>query len=113
MIYGTEGTQVLFAGRATQIVYGSCDHDTADFYSKASGTTTADANPDPQKANFRQRPLLTVDEVVTPQIGNYTIFARFVEPAFATQAILTCHDREKLIDWRPPTFVANPFMISS
>jgi hypothetical protein len=51
-------------------VYGGCDHDTADFYSKASGTTTADANPDPQKVNFRQRPLLTVDEVVTPQIGN-------------------------------------------
>src|SRR5258706_12696447 len=89
MIYGTEGTQALFTGLATQIVYGGCDHDTADFYSKASGTTTADANPDPQKANFRQRPLLTVDEVVTPQIGNCTIFARFVDPAFATQVILT------------------------
>ena len=87
---------------ATQIVYGGCDHDTADFYSKASGTTTADANPDPQKANFRQRPLLTVDEVVTPQIGNCTIFARFVEPAFATQVILTArltrlYERE---DWQ-------------
>src|SRR6266571_1707789 len=80
MIYGTEGTQALFTGLATQIVYGGCDHDTADFYSKASGTTTADANPDPQKANFRQRPLLTVDEVVTPQIGNCTMFARYVEP---------------------------------
>jgi len=70
MIYGTEGTRALFTGLATQIVYGGCDHDTVDFYSKASGTTTADANPDPQKANFRQRPLLTVDEVVTPQVGN-------------------------------------------
>src|SRR5271157_1724299 len=89
MIYGTEGTQALFTGLATQIVYGGCDHDTADFYSKASGTTTADANPNPQKANFRQRPLLTVDEVVTPQIGNCTVFARYVEPAFATQVILT------------------------
>lgn len=89
MIYGNEGTQALFTGLATQVVYGGCDHDTADFYSKASGTTTADANPDPQKANFRQRPLLTVDEVVTPQIGNCTVFARFVEPAFATQVILT------------------------
>jgi len=92
----------LFTGLATQIVYGGCDHDTADFYSKASGTTTADANPDPQKANFRQRPLLTVDEVVTPQIGNCTIFARFVEPAFATQVILTArltrlYERE---DWQ-------------
>jgi len=102
MIYGTEGTQALFTGLSTQIVYGGCDHDTADFYSKASGTTTADANPDPQKANFRQRPLLTVDEVVTPQIGNCTIFARFVEPAFATQIILTArltrlYERE---DWQ-------------
>src|SRR5260221_3315991 len=102
MIYGTEGTQALFTGLATQIVYGGCDHDTADFYSKASGTTSADANPDPQKANFRQRPLLTVDEVVTPQIGNCTIFARYVEPAFATQVILTArltrlYERE---DWQ-------------
>ena len=102
MIYGTEGTQALFTGLATQIVYGGCDHDTADFYSKASGTTTADANPDPQKANFRQRPLLTVDEVVTPHIGNCTIFARYVEPAFATQVILTArltrlYERE---DWQ-------------
>jgi hypothetical protein len=32
-------------------VYGGCDHDTATFYSDASGTATADANPDPQKAN--------------------------------------------------------------
>src|SRR5579859_3492987 len=102
MIYGTEGTQALFTGLATQIIYGGCDHDTADFYSKASGTTTADANPDPQKANFRQRPLLTVDEIVTPQIGNCTIFVRFVEPAFATQVILTArltrlYERE---DWQ-------------
>ncbi len=89
LIYGTEGTQALFTGLAMQIVYSGCDHDTASFYSKASGTTTADANPDPQKANFRQRPLLTVDEVVTPQVGNCTIFARYVEPAFATQVILT------------------------
>jgi type IV secretory pathway TraG/TraD family ATPase VirD4 len=102
MIYGTEGTQALFTGLATQIVYGGCDHDTAVFYSKASGTTTADADPNPQKANFRQRPLLTVDEVVTPQLGNCTIFARYVEPGFATQVILTArltrlYERE---DWK-------------
>ena len=102
LLYGSEGTQALFTGLATQIVYGGCDHDTAEFYSKASGTTTADADPDPQKANFRQRPLLTVDEVVTPQLGNCTIFARYVEPAFATQVILTArltrlYERE---DWK-------------
>jgi type IV secretory pathway TraG/TraD family ATPase VirD4 len=89
LLYGPEGTQALFTGLATQIVYGGCDHDTAEFYSKASGTATSDANPDPQRASMRQRPLLTVDEVVTPQAGNCTIFARYVEPAFATQVILT------------------------
>ena len=46
--------------------------------------------------------MLTVDEVVTPQIGNCTIFARYVEPAFATQVILTArltrlYERE---DWQ-------------
>ncbi len=45
------------------------------------GTATADANPDPQKANFRQRPLLLVDEVVTPLMGNCALFARYVEKA--------------------------------
>ena len=83
-------------------MYGGCDHDTADYYSKASGTTTANADPEPGKANFRQRPLLTVDEVVTPQVGNCTIFARYVEPAFATQVILAArltrlYERE---DWQ-------------
>ncbi len=43
--------------------------------------------PRPQRGNSRQRPLLTVDEVVTPQMVNCTIFARYVEPAFATQVI--------------------------
>ena len=56
LICGAEGTQSLFTGLATQIVHGGCDHDTAGFYSKASDTTTADANPDPQKANFRGSP---------------------------------------------------------
>jgi hypothetical protein len=30
-----------------------------------------------------------VDEVITPQSGNCSIFARYVEPNFATQVILT------------------------
>jgi len=102
MIYGSECTPALFTGLAPQIVYGGCDHDTTDFYNKASGTTTAGADPEPGKANFRQRPLLTVDEVVTPEVGNCTIFARYVEPAFATQIILTTrltrlYERE---DWQ-------------
>ncbi|MCA0453937.1 MAG: type IV secretory system conjugative DNA transfer family protein [Chloroflexi bacterium] len=88
MIYGNEGTQALFTGLATQVIYGGCDADTAEFYSKASGTATTDANQDDPNSHLRQRPLLTVDEVVTPQIGNCTIFARYVEAGFATQIVL-------------------------
>lgn|GEM_PF-1499268 len=88
MIYGNEGTQALFTGLATQVIYGGCDADTAEFYSKASGTATTDANADDPNSHLRQRPLLTVDEVVTPQLGNCTIFARYVEAGFATQVVL-------------------------
>jgi hypothetical protein len=41
------------------------------------------------EATYRSRPLLTVDEVITPQAGNATIFARYVDPGYATQIILT------------------------
>lgn len=88
MIYGNEGTQSLFTGLATQVIYGGCDADTAEFYSKASGTATTDANTDDPNSHLRQRPLLTVDEVITPQVGNCTIFARYVEVGFATQIVL-------------------------
>ncbi len=88
MIYGNEGTQALFTGLATQVIYGGCDADTAEFYSKASGTATTDANTDDPNSHLRQRPLLTVDEVITPQVGNCTIFARYVEVGFATQIVL-------------------------
>ncbi|MEO8391410.1 MAG: type IV secretory system conjugative DNA transfer family protein [Chloroflexota bacterium] len=102
LIYGSEGTQALFTGLATQVVYGGCDADTAEFYSKASGTATTDANIDDPNSQLRQRPLLTVDEVITPNIGNCTIFARYVEPGFATQVILNArltrfYERE---DWK-------------
>lgn len=102
MIYGNEGTQALFTGLATQVIYGGCDADTAEFYSKASGTATTDANQDDPNSHLRQRPLLTVDEVVTPQIGNCTIFARYVEAGFATQIVLNArltrfYERE---DWK-------------
>ena len=70
------------------MIYGGCDADTAEFYSKASGTATTDANMDDPNSHLRQRPLLTVDEVITPQVGNCTIFARYVETGFATQVIL-------------------------
>jgi len=102
LIYGPEGTQALLTGLATQIVFGGCDAETAEYYSKASGIATADANRDDLNSHLRQRPLLTVDEVITPQSGNCTIFARYVEPNFATQVILTArltrlYERR---DWR-------------
>jgi type IV secretory pathway TraG/TraD family ATPase VirD4 len=89
LIYGQEGTQALLSGLATQIVFGGCDAETAEYYSKASGVATADANADDPNSHLRQRPLLTVDEVITPQSGSCTLFARYVEPGFATQVILT------------------------
>jgi len=102
LIYGQEGTQALLTGLATQIIFGGCDAETAEYYSKASGIATADANADDLNSHLRQRPLLTVDEVITPQSGNCTIFARYVEPNFATQVILTArltrlYERR---DWR-------------
>ncbi|MFZ2881032.1 MAG: type IV secretory system conjugative DNA transfer family protein, partial [Phototrophicaceae bacterium] len=102
LIYGREGTQALLTGLATQVIYGGCDADTAEFYSRASGTATTDANTDDPDSLLRQRPLLTVDEVITPQVGNCTIFARYVEAGFATQVILNArltrfYERE---DWK-------------
>jgi hypothetical protein len=93
---------------ATQIVYGGCDFETAEYYSKASGTTTADANPDPVKANFRQRPLLTADEVITPLDGNCTLFARYVDAAYATQIVLTAQLTRlyERVDWKRRITVA-------
>ena len=88
LLYGAEGTQALFTGLATQVIYGGCDADTAEFYSKASGMATTDSNQDDPNSHLRQRPLLTVDEVITPQVGNCTIFARYVEAGFATQVVL-------------------------
>jgi len=102
MIYGAEGTQALFTGLATQVIYGGCDADTADFYSKASGTATTDANQDDPNSHLRQRPLLTVDEIITPQVGNCTIFARYVEAGFATQVVLNARLTRfyERIDWQ-------------
>ncbi|MBK9750780.1 MAG: TraM recognition domain-containing protein [Chloroflexi bacterium] len=102
MLYGREGTQALFTGLATQVIYGGCDADTAEFYSKASGTATTDANQDDPNSHLRQRPLLTVDEVITPQVGNCTIFARYVETGFATQVILNARLTRfyERVDWK-------------
>ncbi len=103
-LYGENGTQTLFTGMATQIVYGGCDIQTAEFYSKASGTATADSNDDPDhsRANYRQRPLLTADEIITPFDGNCTIFARYVEAAYATQVVMNAQLTRmyERVDWR-------------
>jgi type IV secretory pathway TraG/TraD family ATPase VirD4 len=93
MIYGEEGTKALFTGLATQIVYGGGDHDTAKFYSDASGTATLntiskskDQHSTPGSA--RERALLTSDEIVNPQQGTCHIFSRFVQDNYAAQVIL-------------------------
>ncbi len=111
LIYGEEGTAALFTGLATQVIYGGCDAETAEFYSKASGTATAD---DPN-SHLRQRPLLTVDEVITPQVGNCTVFARYVEAGHAAQVILNArltrfYERD---DWRARLAVerADPLLL--
>jgi type IV secretory pathway TraG/TraD family ATPase VirD4 len=99
LLYGAEGTQALFSGLATQIVFGGCDAETARFYSQAAGTATSEARGTPVP---RGRPLLTVDEVITPQRGNCTVFARYVAAGFATQVIFHArltrfYERQ---DWR-------------
>ncbi|MHB8627554.1 MAG: type IV secretory system conjugative DNA transfer family protein [Aggregatilineales bacterium] len=102
-LYGPDGTQSLFTGLATQIVYGGCDVETAEFYSKASGTATVNAaGQSKSRENDRQRALLTTDEVITPLDGNCTIFARYVEPAFATQVVMTAQLTRlyERADWR-------------
>jgi len=102
-LYGPDGTQSLFTGLATQIIYGGCDVETAEFYSKASGMATVNAaGQSKSRENDRQRSLLTTDEVITPLDGNCTIFARYVEPAFATQVVMTAQLTRlyERADWR-------------
>lgn len=101
-LYGMDGTQSLFTGLATQIIYGGCDAETAEFYSKASGLSTVNAaGQSTSRENDRQRALLTVDEVVTPLDGNCTVFARYVEAAFATQVVMTAQLTRlyERVDW--------------
>lgn len=104
LIYGEEGTKALFTGLATQIVYGGGDHDTAEFYSRASGLATVDVDPDPRKGNFRQRPLLTPDEIVNPEDGTCHIYSRFVQGNYAAQVILKAqltrmYERDDWQEW--------------
>jgi hypothetical protein len=119
MIYGPPATDALFAGMATQIIFGGGDQETADFYSKASGQATEltedggislremlnpESNIDQKtgKPQKRQRQLLTSDEIQTPARGNCTIFTRYVTASYATQLILWAkltrsYERE---DWK-------------
>lgn len=106
MIYGNDATNALFAGMATQIIFGGCDQETAEFYSKASGQTTVggaedngfsfglpsgvvDDKPGGSGSSMpRQRQLLTADEIQTPGRGNAIIFSRYVTESYATQVII-------------------------
>lgn len=118
MIYGAEGTQALFTGLATQVVYGGCDADTAEFYSKASGTATTDANTDDPNSHLRQRPLLTVDEVITPQVVMNARLTRFYERDDWKQRLGAAKDVSPLLlergfslDLRPAEAVVCPALV--
>lgn len=106
LLYGEAGTEALFTGLATQIVFGGCDADTAAYYSKASGQTTekssrkrADGTTDEYP---RQRPLLTSDEVQSPPRGNSLIFARYVDENYAAQVVLAARLTRfyERLDWK-------------
>jgi type IV secretory pathway TraG/TraD family ATPase VirD4 len=103
LIYGRSATDALFAGLATQIVFGGCDQETATFYSLASGMATETLSSKMGRPfQVRQRPLLTPDEIQAPIQGNATVFSRFVTENMATQVILLArltrlYERE---DWR-------------
>lgn len=89
MIYGSPTTASLLAGLATQIIFGGCDQETAELFSRASGLATERLPVRfGQPPQIRQRSLLTPDEIQTPARGNATIFARYVTEAHASQVIL-------------------------
>lgn len=104
MIYGPPGTDALLAGMATQLIFGGCDQETADFYARASGQatelteekggnilqmlSTPESQIQANKPQRRQRQLLTSDEIQTPARGNCTIFTRYVTASYATQLII-------------------------
>lgn len=87
LIYGREGTEALLSGFATQLVFGGCDQETADFYSHASGTATETLSGGETERSIARR-LLTPDEIQTPARGNATLFTRYTTETFATQLIM-------------------------
>ncbi len=80
-LYGEAGTDILLAGLATQIVCGGGDVATAMHYSQASGWQI---NSD-GSASYA---LLTANTILSPAIGNCTIFTRFVDAEQAAQVVM-------------------------
>jgi type IV secretory pathway TraG/TraD family ATPase VirD4 len=106
LLYGQAGTEALFTGLATQIVFGGCDADTAAYYSKASGQSTetgqrkrADGTRDDYP---RGRPLLTSDEVQSPPRGSCLIFARYADTDQAGQVVIAARLTRlyERLDWK-------------
>lgn len=87
-IYGKNGAETLLAGMATQIIFGGCDQRTAEYYSAATGQSTAKESASDGTAKDRQRRLLTPDEIVRPPTGNCLISTRYVEAEYATYAFI-------------------------
>lgn len=106
LLYGEAGTEALFTGLATQIVFGGCDAETATYYSRASGQATEKSirtQPDGKQNEIpRQRPLLTSDEVQSPPRGNSLIFARYVDENYAAQVVVAARLTRfyERLDWK-------------
>jgi len=89
LVYGRAAAEALIAGLATQVYFGSCDATTARFVSTTLGRATervpGKGTSPPQ---VRGRELLSVDEVITPPVGNCTILHRYSTTTYATQVVL-------------------------
>ncbi len=95
LIYGRSGAEALIAGMATQFFFGSCDAATARFVSGSLGKATErirsrSRRPDgtPFEPQYRQRDLMSIEEVITPPVGNCTVIYRYATTTYATQVVL-------------------------
>jgi len=95
LIYGRAGAEALIAGMGTQVYFGSCDAATARFVSQSLGRATErvhsrrirpdGASIEPQ---LRQRDLMSIEEVITPPMGNCTLIHRYATTTYAAQVVL-------------------------
>lgn len=116
-IYGRDGAETLISGMATQIVFGSCDHATAQYVTQVLGKATRQveatfmASSDSRsQRQVRVRDLMTVDEVISPSRGNCTVLYRYATTTYAAQVVMLAalsymFDRD---DWQKAIQTAHP-----